>query len=267
MIGSIDHIVILVNELEQAIEDYTALGFTVVRGGDHPGGVTHNALVAFADGAYLELIAFKQPDQEHRWWLKGQRGGEGLVDYALLPGDIARDVAGAQARGLGLEGPAAGGRVRPDGQRIEWQTAHADASDLPFLCGDITPRSLRVPEGAARQHANGVLGVAAITIAVADLDASLARYGALLDGAPASPPALVAGLGIRMTAARLGGAQIVLAGPTAGDQPAGAALRRHLATRGEGPYAVAFDVEQGARAGMLAQKWAHGAPLELVARR
>ena len=56
MIRQIDHIVILVNELEQAIADYTGLGFTVVRGGDHPGGATHNALVVFADGAYFELI-------------------------------------------------------------------------------------------------------------------------------------------------------------------------------------------------------------------
>src|SRR5690348_11089735 len=82
-IRSIDHIVILANELEQAIADYTALGFSVVRGGEHPGGATHNALIAFTDGAYLELIAFKQPAERQRWWQLGQRGGEGLVDYAL----------------------------------------------------------------------------------------------------------------------------------------------------------------------------------------
>src|SRR3954471_17062285 len=100
MIRTIDHIVILVGELEQAIADYSALGFIVVRGGAHPDAVTHNALVAFADGAYLELIAFKQPDVRHRWWQRGQRGGEGLVDYALLPSDIAQDVADARMRGL-----------------------------------------------------------------------------------------------------------------------------------------------------------------------
>ena len=78
MIHGIDHIVILVSELESAIADYTALGFSVVRGGDHP-GVTHNALVAFADGTYLELIAFKQPDEGHHWWQRGQHRGEGLT--------------------------------------------------------------------------------------------------------------------------------------------------------------------------------------------
>jgi hypothetical protein len=33
---------------------------------------------------------------------------------------------------------------------------------LPFWCGDVTPRSLRVPEGAHRQHANGVQGIALV---------------------------------------------------------------------------------------------------------
>jgi catechol 2,3-dioxygenase-like lactoylglutathione lyase family enzyme len=266
MIRSIDHIVILVNDLEQAIADYTTLDFRVVRGGDHPGGATHNALIAFADGAYLELIAFKQPAERQRWWQLGQQAGEGFVDYALLPSNTMQDVADARARGLALEGPNAGGRVRPDGERLEWQTARAPTSDLPFLCGDITPRSLRVPEGQARQHANGALGVAAITIAVADLAASLGRYQALLgQAADITQPAIIAGLGIRTAAVRLGAAQITLATPESDNGPAGLALREHLALRGEGPYAVAFAVAPGADTHMLDQARTHGARLELVA--
>lgn len=53
----LDHIVIAVQDLERSIADYTALGFNVLRGGEHPGRSTHNALVVFADGAYFELIA------------------------------------------------------------------------------------------------------------------------------------------------------------------------------------------------------------------
>ncbi|TMJ30929.1 MAG: VOC family protein, partial [Alphaproteobacteria bacterium] len=56
-VQAIDHLVIMFPDLETAIRDYTELGFTVVRGGSHPTG-THNALIAFADGAYVELIAF-----------------------------------------------------------------------------------------------------------------------------------------------------------------------------------------------------------------
>ncbi len=81
---------------------------------------------------------------------------------------------------LRYDGPQAGGRVRPDGARLEWQTGRPQTSDLPFLCGDITPRHLRVAEGAVREHANGVRGVASLTVAVNDLKASLQRYRALL---------------------------------------------------------------------------------------
>ena len=49
---SIDHIVIAVADLDAAVRDYTALGFTVLPGGEHPRG-SRNALVVFADGAYL----------------------------------------------------------------------------------------------------------------------------------------------------------------------------------------------------------------------
>jgi hypothetical protein len=257
--------VILANNLEQAITDYTTLGFTVVRGGDHPGGATHNALVAFSDGAYLELIAFKQATETHRWWQRGQRDGEGLVDYALLPTSTAQAVADAQARGLELEGPLAGVRLRPDGARLEWQTARAPTCDLPFLCGDVTPRALRVPEGEARQHANGALAVAAITVAVADLDRSVARYRALLgDDALVTSPAIIAGLGIRTAAVQLGAAQVTLATPLDPCSPIGVVILEHLAARGEGPCAVAFSAAPWARSGPLDPTHAHGAQLELV---
>ena len=262
-VRGIDHIVILVGDLEQAIADYRALGFTVVRGGEHPGGATHNALVAFADGAYLELIAFMQPSEHHHWWQRGQRG-EGLIDYALLPSSTAEVVAEARSRGLELDGPIDGGRVRPDGERLAWQTARATTSDLPFLCGDITPRSLRVPQGAARQHANGAIGVAGLTVVVADLTASVARYQALLgNAAEIGQPAAIAGLGIRAAAVQLGAARITLAAPASGSGAAGLALREHLSMRGEGPYAVALAAAPGMEARALDQSQAHGARIEL----
>ena len=66
MLKGIDHLVIVVPELEAAVATYRGLGFTVVPGGRHPIG-THNALIAFTDGSYLELIAFFEPNAQHRW--------------------------------------------------------------------------------------------------------------------------------------------------------------------------------------------------------
>jgi catechol 2,3-dioxygenase-like lactoylglutathione lyase family enzyme len=262
MIRAIDHIVILVSDLATASADYATLGFTVVPGGEHTGGATHNALVIFADDSYFELIAFKRPEPGHRWW-RHNAVGEGLVDFALLPGAIEQDIADARARGLPIEGPTPGGRLRPDGQQVAWQLGSPPTPDLPFLCGDVTPRALRVPLGAAREHANRVIGIAGLTVAVTDLDASVGRYSALLGSDPIEqlpePPA-----GARYAAFAIGNAAITLAEP-AGVSAASDALQARLDTRGQGPYALALRTSLSANAGALDLERTHRVPIELVA--
>lgn len=182
---ALDHVVIAVHDLAAAIDDYRALGFNVIAGGRHPPPRTSsNALVVFEDGAYLELISWDPPNPAERWSNLLQEHGEGIIDFALIPEDLPRAVEEARARGLRLNGPLDGQRVRPDGTRVRWQTARQSTFDLPFLCADITPRALRVPEGEARVHPNGATGITQVEVSVHDRSASLARYRALLgDGA------------------------------------------------------------------------------------
>src|SRR5256885_378208 len=223
----LDHIVIAVQDLEAAVADYRALGFQVAIGGRHPGRTSHNALVVFADGAYLEIIAWTAPAPEERWYRTLRDHGEGLVDFALLPQSTAQALAEARGRGLDtLVGPVDGGRVRPDGAQLLWQTARHATPDLPFLCGDVTPRALRVPEGSVREHPNGALGVASLTVAVHDLDASLDRYRALLG--PGLPLQRLDNQGARLA---LPGFDLLLQGAQA--LAASDALRQRLATRSE----------------------------------
>lgn len=256
---ALDHIVIAVADLDAAHADYTKLGFTVIRGGEHANGITHNVLVVFQDGAYLELIAWKRPDPGMRWSDVYQSAGEGFVDYALLPDDIAAVVSGAQSRGLDMEDPQPGGRNRPDGERLEWKTARSPGSDVPFLCGDVTPRRLRVQEGDVRHHPNGVVGVAEITIAVRDLAASLTRNAALIGpGSGAVENADVGGAPARIAILRLGnGTRVTLASPTVSD----GALAASLAVRGQGPFAVTF---KGTGAADLDPALTHGARMSVT---
>ncbi|MGH2617117.1 MAG: VOC family protein, partial [Thermomicrobiales bacterium] len=184
MVRGIDHIVIAVRDLAAASRDYANLGFTVTPGGEHTGGATHNALVSFADGAYFELIAFREPDrpQEHKWWAKFAKG-EGTVDFALLADDVAAEAARLGQAGIAVDAPQDGGRQRPDGQRIAWRNLSLanDAAPLPFVIEDVTPRELRVPPGAATNHRLGVTGVAGVTLLVSDLDRASAPFALLLE--------------------------------------------------------------------------------------
>lgn len=247
----LDHIVIAVPDLAQARARYEALGFHVLAGGEHPGRTSHNALVVFADGAYLELIAWRGPAPQERWWRTLQEHGEGLVDFALLPADTAQALAAAQARGLHtLHGPVDGGRVRPDGAQLRWSTARHATPDLPFLCGDITPRRLRVPDSQAdRTHPNGAAGVPSLAVAVHDLRRSLARYRALLGpGAHIGEPQADPLTGLETATVALQGATLTLQSPAArepADLPGpGRALHARLTARGEGPVSV--DIACGA---------------------
>lgn len=265
----LDHIVIAVNDLEATIADYTALGFNVQRGGDHPGRPTHNALVVFADGSYLELIAWREPAPQERWWRLLQRHGEGIVDYALLPRSTVNTVADAAQRGLLLDGPLAGGRVRPDGEQLRWQTARPPSPDLPFLCGDLTPRALRVPEGDARIHPNGATGVASLAIAVHDVDATLARYRALFGdhvgerSAHVGEAIAVPGSGVRVAVIAIGRTALLLSTPRDPVGGPSSALAQRLATRGEGPYALVLRTQDATQtSGALDPARAHGALIE-----
>jgi hypothetical protein len=279
-------VVILVDELSTAMRDYADLGFTVTPGGEHKGLGTHNALIPLADGAYLELIAFRQRSfprgtvihkevrgrqlslsatartPAERRMLAWEICGEGLVDFALLPRDIEADLKAARSRGLAMEGPLPGSRLRPDGQKVAWQFGIPATWDLPFLCADVTARSLRVPEGAAREHPNGATGVARIAVAVNDVRDSASRYEALL-GVPRSTKLERGVPSQRGTEPQtvefaLGSTTIALIAAVGAET----AVRHRLATRGEGPCALVLRQKNKAAPSLLDPPRSHGARIE-----
>src|SRR5437016_2703006 len=92
MIRMLDHVVLVARDLDAAVADHRRRGFTVTPGGKHADGLTHNALVPFADGSYLEIVAFPDLDRavSHRWWKIAAEGG-GFADFALLSDDLGAD--------------------------------------------------------------------------------------------------------------------------------------------------------------------------------
>jgi catechol 2,3-dioxygenase-like lactoylglutathione lyase family enzyme len=191
MFTGIDHVVIVVSELDSAIASYSRAGFAVVRGGKHPIG-SHNALIAFADGSYLELIAFTKPDSRHPWQTALEKGS-GIVDFCMSTDDLAADIDAIRRAGAEIGDPSPLTRDRPDGYHLGWVLAIPKPpfnGQLPFLIKDDTPRDERVPR--ERSHRNGATGIRTLAIAVDDPGITSRYYARVLGraGAPVERPDL-----------------------------------------------------------------------------
>lgn len=259
----LDHLVILVRDLQQAQTDYRQLGFTVTPGGTHADGLTHNALVVFADGTYLELIAFRDPHdpRDNTWgWRQFVVRGEGLIDYCMASDDLARDVAAFNAHGLTITGPVDGGRRRPDGVELRWRSARFRQAGraLPFLIEDLTPREWRVPGGAATEHTNRVRGIRELAIAVTDLPRLADQFAKLLD--VTQPPKRHTPQGDTLRASFTVGAQtITLATAARRESP----IRRRIESIGPGPCIVRLSTTRGASAASFDRALTHSVALEI----
>jgi catechol 2,3-dioxygenase-like lactoylglutathione lyase family enzyme len=233
MLSGIDHIVIVAADLRTAIENYTDLGFTVTPGGKHPIG-SENALIPFADGSYIELIAFTISNSGLLWQEQLRNGG-GIVDFCARCNDLRDQRELFRKAGIAMDEPRPLSRQRPDGYVLNWILATPQppwAGIVPFLIEDITPREERVP--SKRQHANGATGIASITLAVNDPKALSAFYETVMGekSEPANLPEINAA-GFRV---KLGPQTCLLLSPTSNASP----IAQWLKTRGPAPYAAAL---------------------------
>lgn len=238
MISGIDHVVILVNDLDEAIEQYQDLGFVVEQGGRHP-RYTHNALVSVGDGSYIELIAFYEHDgaDAHRWY-KYLKSNGGLIDYAVLTDNLDKELERVRAAGIPYKGPNDGARKRPDGKELVWKTATPegdDTSGVPFIIEDVTDRELRVPGGTGIAHPNGVEALDTLVVAVRDLEKATQKHQQLFGVEPEELHVSRRGHGMEGVLFRVGRHNIELHAPTMAG-----GLTEELAERGEGPYEIIF---------------------------
>jgi hypothetical protein len=255
MLLGIDHLVIVVNDLDAAAADYRRLGFTVVPGGRHPVG-SHNVLVSLADGSYVEIIAFYREAPDHRWWSPLQRG-ERLVDYCLQTDDLKGDTEKFRAAGIDINDPVPWARTRPDGYELKWLLSLAQGRHrgvAPFLIEDVTPRSERVPQEFA--HQNGASGITRLVIAVADAAEVARAYENVLGrGRDAVEDANLHAAGVRFT---IGPHAVEFLSPVAPESP----LRQWIETHGPSPYCAELRTASGEERA-LDPRLTHGANLHL----
>ncbi|KAK7990152.1 hypothetical protein PG989_010467 [Apiospora arundinis] len=198
----LDHVVILVpHAFLTSPPPWLAESFTLYPGGQHRDGVTENVLVFFADGSYLELIAFVDNDtgrkgrSGHRW---GAQKEGNVIDWALtllsdpttsddepadVPestraefGEIQRGVKAAGAGGDRVPGPCGRG-PKP----ARWRGAQV--GHLVGGGGGGRKAFLRVPyrEQPLVKHASGAVGVAVLQVAPPSSPSSASDLRAVYD--------------------------------------------------------------------------------------
>jgi hypothetical protein len=118
LVTGLDHIIILVNDLEAAASRYRAMGFALKPGRPHDNGI-RNQHVKFEDGTELELLTAPEEKDaltaQYRRYLAQGDGPAHLVLYAPDADALANRIVGGEfgARRDGLITFPIGHRLRP----------------------------------------------------------------------------------------------------------------------------------------------------------
>ncbi|MGE0613721.1 MAG: VOC family protein, partial [Hyphomicrobiales bacterium] len=185
----IDHLVLVVRDLDAARARYETLGFTVTPRASHPFG-TANAIVQFADRNFLELLEVETPGkipasgkgqrsfaQFNRDFLKSREGMSMLV---LESSDSEADKHAFDAAGLDASEPFTFERDAklPDGStgKVGFTLVFVTHDNAPragfFTCRQHRPEVFwREPY---QRHANGVAGIAEVILSADDAEAMAA---------------------------------------------------------------------------------------------
>jgi len=180
----LDHVTVAGAHLDAMRKALTAAaGFPTEYGGPHSNHATEMALVSFPDGSYLELMGIQaKPDPaavSAHVWSKFLENNAGPCAFALRVPDLSAEVKQLKSAKITVDAPEAGGRTRPDGTKLVWQTVNVGpghrGSLFPFLIADLTPRENRAyPSG--KPTTDRFAGIGKAVVGVHDLEGAIAQY-------------------------------------------------------------------------------------------
>ncbi len=185
----LDHVVVLVDDLDRAANAWRSLGFTLSPRGTHSDHLgTGNYTIMFG-ADYVELLGvlretpLNAPSRE----FLGRRG-EGIERVAFTTSDAALGVAALHAKSIDAVGPIEFSRPvdLPDGARSEaafsvfnWPTDERPGGIRIFACQHHTPDSVWIP--ALQGHPNTVTRIRRVEIVAANPHAAARRLAELVD--------------------------------------------------------------------------------------
>jgi hypothetical protein len=244
---TIDHVTVAGKDLKTMQANLAAVGIPSENGGPHSNHATEMALASFPDGSYLELVAW-QPNADAKaaashYWAKQMEENAGPCAWAVRVKDLGAEAKRLQGAGVPVSEPERSGRARPDGTRLDWETAQIGkeprGSFFPFLIRDLTPRQQRAfPKG--KPTTKDFSGVVRVVIAVRDLGEAAKRYQEAY-GLP--PPLKQVDTSFGAHLALMGSTPVVLAAPLTSQSWLGKRLEQF----GEGPCAFILGAKKTGR--------------------
>lgn len=253
----VDHATIAGLDLRAMEEELAAAGLPSEYGGKHPNRTTEMAIVSFLDGSYLELIS-KQRDADAAAfrahpWAKFIESNAGPCAWAVRPGVLGAEVSRLRAAGVAVDDAVRSGRTRPDGVRLEWETAqfHGErGAFFPFMIRDLTPHENRVyPSGKPSVPQFG--GISKVIIAVRDLDTAIGKYQKVYG---LNPPLLRTDATLGAKLASFDGTPVVLASPSSPDNW----IAERISKYGDAPCAFVIRAPRPGRTKWIRLKTAGG---------
>ena len=161
----LDHLVVVVKDLEKATSIFRDKGFYVSPGGSH--GLTINALILFEEGPYIELIAMKSnllrkifkilhlfrflrvieflaPSLMHRFinWFTQSNG---IRDICFSNSNFKHNIFPETKKSETLLPKKKFYRETLSGEKAEWYLTGYEMHSLPFFIEDITNKEIRFP--------------------------------------------------------------------------------------------------------------------------
>jgi catechol 2,3-dioxygenase-like lactoylglutathione lyase family enzyme len=185
-VQGIDHVVVLVRDLDKARDAYARMGFTTTPRGFHTLGSQNHCLMFGHD--YVELLAVPRPHPAMQYFSDFLARGEGLGAIALATDDADGLHATLAADGYAADAPLDFSRpVEGLGDarfRIVQFPADASPGCRMFACQHFTRELVWRPEH--REHANGAQEIAAVALIAENPAGAAAAYARLL-GAKSQP--------------------------------------------------------------------------------
>lgn len=180
----IDHATVAGTSLDTLRKTFARVtGIPTEYGGPHANHASEMAIVSFPDGSYLELMGI-QKDADPKAlaahaWAPFLKDNAGPCAFAVQVPDVPAELTRLKAAGIPAGSTEHSGRLRPDGVRLDWETAGVGpgrrGSLFPFLIRDFTSREARVyPTG--KPTTSKYSGISHVILGVKDMDEAIAQY-------------------------------------------------------------------------------------------